>query len=216
MKRKFSKVWSVSLAVLMVFQFSGITLAAGGLTTAPIVDNITVVNNAGIADTVTVTGLAAGNVVKVYSSSTAQQLGSATVATGKTDVTVSISQLGTGAGTVYVSVTSSGMLESNKIEKDYIAEATTTAPLDTAITVTNNTTGKADTVALTGLKAKDVVKVYKDTTTTAVLGTATVAAAATTANRLDQPAGNCRGICLCNRYQLWKQRICKNKSRLHC
>ena len=181
MKRKFSKVWSVFLAVLMVFQFSGITLAAGGLSTAPIADNITVVNNAGIADTVTVTGLTAGNIIKVYSSSTAQQLGSATVATGKTDATVSVSQLGTGAGSVYVSVTGTGMLESNKVEKDYIAEATTTAPLGTAITVTNNTTGKADTVALTGLKAKDVVKVYRDATATTVLGTATVAAAATTA-----------------------------------
>ena len=178
MKESFKKVLSLVAAIALIFSLENGALAAG-LTPSPNADNITVTNNAGIADTVQVTGLNPGDVVKVYNTTT--QVGTATVATGKTSAVVSIAQLGSGAGSVFVSVTASGSLESNKVSQTYIAEVTSVTPSAGNITVTNNTTGTADTVKLTGLLAGDVVKVYKDGTVTTTLGTATVATGATTA-----------------------------------
>lgn len=119
--------------------------------------NITVINNAGLADTVTVTDLEGGDIVKVYSAA-GRLTGKATVAKGKTETVVSIRQLGTGAGEVKIAVTSIGKIESDKLTKPYSAEAVTPAPDD--ISVTNNK-GSNDTVEVTGLEVGDIVKVYK-------------------------------------------------------
>ncbi|TXK85995.1 immunoglobulin-like domain-containing protein [Paenibacillus sp. N3.4] len=155
------------------------------VTTAPSANQITVVNHpVGTADTVTVTGLAAGNIVKVYNTSTdATVIGTGTVAVGETSVTVSIPQLGTSAGTVFVSVTSAGKTESARTSKDYMAEPivdeVTTAPSANQVTVVNNPVGTADTVTVNGLTAGDVVKVYNTSTGGTAVGTGTVATGAT-------------------------------------
>jgi hypothetical protein len=156
------------------------------VSTAPAATAITVTNNAtGTNDTVAVTGLTSGDVVKVYSSSTGTtESGTATVADSATTATVTIAQLGTTAGTAYISVTSTGKDESSRTAKAYIAEPSltvSTAPAAAAITTTNNATGTNDTVAVTGLTAGDVVKVYSSASGGTAIGTATVATGATTA-----------------------------------
>lgn len=151
--------------------------------TAVTAGNITVTNNTvGTKDTVAVTGLAAGDIVKVYSASTAgTTLGTATVATSATEATVSITQLGTTSGKVYVTVKNSTRLESDRVEKSYTAETAgaSAAPSDTAITVTNNV-GSSDSIVVTGLTSGDVVKVYSASTAGTQLGTATATGASVT------------------------------------
>ncbi|RCX21066.1 hypothetical protein DFR58_101276 [Anaerobacterium chartisolvens] len=140
--------------------------------------NITVINNpAGKSDTVQVTGLAAGDIVKVYDlASDGTLLGSATVASSKTEATVTIAQLGTGAGYVYVSITSSGKNESSRIKVNYSAEASSDATDADNIIITNNVAGTPDTVEVTGLKGGDVIKVYDAANGGSLLGYTTVPA----------------------------------------
>ena len=135
---------------------------------------ITVINNAGIADTVTVTDLEVGDIVKVYDQVGTKLLGNATVAKGKTEAIVSITQLGTSTGSVNVTLTSIGEKESNKCVKTYDAEVGTGVLDSGSITVINNA-GIADTITVTNLEVGDVVKVYNAATLGKLLGTATVA-----------------------------------------
>ncbi len=189
MKSKF-RVQSILVAAALFLSTTNVALA-DGISPKPDAANITVTNNAGIADTVKVTSLSVGDVVRVYSPKT--QIGTATVTTGKSEAIVSIPQIGTDAGVVYVSVTNMDSLESDKVEKAYIAEATSTAAEAENITVANNVTGKADTVKVTGLAAGDIIKVYKDGTATTALGTATVATTATEATVTIQQLGVAEG-----------------------
>jgi hypothetical protein len=91
---------------------------------APTVNDIDIVNNlAPTTDTVAVKALHAGDVIKVYDSLTSGNLlSSATVPIGQTSVTASVYQLGTTAGQVYVSATSTGKTESTRTAKAYEAE----------------------------------------------------------------------------------------------
>jgi hypothetical protein len=91
---------------------------------SPDVNNIDIVNNlTPTTDTVTVKALNAGDVIKVYDSPTGGNLlSSATVPFGQTSVTASVYQLGTTAGQVYVSTTSTGKTESTRTAKAYEAE----------------------------------------------------------------------------------------------
>ena len=160
---------------------------------APDADNVIVNNNAGTPDTVYVAGLTAGDVVKVYNSAKGGiRLGSATVASSKTEATVTISQLGTAAGSVYVSVTGTGTLESGRTEANYTAEAKSAAPVADNITVTNNV-GTSDTVYVTGLTVGDVVKAYDAAAKGTLLGSATVAAAKTDATITIAQLGSAAG-----------------------
>lgn len=158
-------------------------------------DSITVTNNVvGTADTVEVTDLTGGDLVKVYSlASGGKLLGSATVADAGSYVTVSITQLGTSAGSVYVSVTGESKLESGRVQVDYAAESSSTAISSDNIAVTNNA-GTADTVEVTGLTEKDVVKVYSAAKGGSTLGSATVASygtyATVTISQLGTAAGS--------------------------
>lgn len=139
---------------------------------------ITVVNNpTGKADVVQVTHLMAGDIVKVYNAmSGGTLLGSGTVANNATEITISINQLGTSAGSVYVSVTSAGKNESGRVKADYAAESKSDGITQENIIVTNNVTGTADTILVTGVSGGDVVKVYDAATGGKLLGSATVAA----------------------------------------
>ncbi|WP_212758651.1 hypothetical protein, partial [Paenibacillus sinopodophylli] len=141
---------------------------------------ITATNNkAGVDDTVVVTGLVEGDIVNVYKAATGgTAIGTATVGTGATTATVTITQLGAAASNVYVSVKKDGELESVRTVKAYDAEITA-APVATTITATNNATGTADTVKITGLAEGDIVNVYAAATGGTALDTATVASGAT-------------------------------------
>lgn len=102
---------------------------------SPLSENITIANNrSGSADTITVAGLAAGDLVTVYrEADSTEKLGSAAVAAGQTSAIVHVAQLGASAGQVYVSVTSVGKLESARVAKTYGAEP---VPADTVAPVT--------------------------------------------------------------------------------
>jgi trimeric autotransporter adhesin len=154
----------------------------------------TATNNAApTPDAILVSGVAAGDLVKVYSSATATTPVAATEATGS-PVTVTVAQLGKTAGTAYISSTTPGLLESNKVAVTYGVEAVTTAPVAANITVVNNPVRTADTITVTGLTAGDVVKVYSAATAGTLLGAATVAPAQTSVTievyQLGTTAGN--------------------------
>ena len=138
-------------------------------------NSIIIVNNARIADTVTVTDLAVGDIVKVYKAGEGGKLlGTATVAKGKTEAVVSIVQLGTADGDVDVTLTSIGRKESERFPTSYLAELRTDKPENNYISVVNNS-GIADTVTVTDLAVGDIVKVYKAGEGGKLLGTAMVA-----------------------------------------
>lgn len=101
------------------------------VSTAPVANNITVTNNAiGTNDTIIVAGLNEGDIVKIYDAPTGGTLlGSETVVTATNSATITITQLSTTAGNIYVSVTSTGKLESLRTGKVYAAEADTIAPI---------------------------------------------------------------------------------------
>ena len=153
------------------------------LTTAPILAAITVTNNYTCAsDTVQVTDLKEADVIKIYKDATSvTNIGTATVAEGDTSATITLTQLGVAAGSVFVTRTSSNGLESIRTSKTFIAEPISSAPLATAITVTNKETRLSDTVEVTGLNAGNIVNVYSAATAGSKLGTATVAEGETTA-----------------------------------
>lgn len=145
----------------------------------PATNNIVIKNNAGMSDTITVAFLDAGDIIKVYDSAEdGNLLGSATVASGSTEVTIKITQLGTSAGKVHITVTGTGKLESDRTLTYYAAEPMSDAPAVGNITVTNNT-GKSDTVQVTGLTTNDIIRVYDSATGGNLLGSATVLADST-------------------------------------
>ncbi len=189
----FKKTIGFCMAVAMIFSLSCIQPAFAAVTTAPAAADITVTNNCtGVADTVVVNNVDSGDVVKVYSSSSATTPVGTATATG-TSVTVSIDQLGTSAGSVYVTLTSSGNDESPRTAKTYTAEPVSAAPAASTITVTNNYSLANDTVLVTGLEAGDVVKVYATSSATTPLGTATVASGETSATVVIAQIGEAAG-----------------------
>ncbi|MCB2357427.1 hypothetical protein, partial [Clostridium estertheticum] len=142
----------------------------------PVAANITVTNNAvGTPDTIVVKTLAVGDIVKVYSAA-GTLIGTSTAATATGIVTVSIAQLGAAAGSVSLTITSTGDLESPKSAAITVDAEAKSVTLDVAkIVVTNNTTGKADTVVVSGLALGDIVKVYS--ADAKLIGTSTAATA---------------------------------------
>jgi len=155
--------------------------------------NISVVNNVVISDTVTVSGLTANDIVNVYDAKkNGNLLGTGSVVGNDTSVTISIPQLGTGSGKVYVSVTNSGRGESSRVEKDYMAEQTSTAPIN--IKVVNNLVGTADTITVSSVEANSLVKVYDAATNGNLIGQITIPANSTSAtitvNQLGVSAGS--------------------------
>lgn len=156
---------------------SDITRAAYGSkpqSAAPEAQYITVSNNAGIADTITVTNLRQDDIVKVYGDLTTNDvLGTAAVNNNESEITLGITQIGTNAGKVYITVTNKGKLESARTEKGFTAEKSSTAPLSGNITV-NVSAGMSGTVKVTGLVADDIVRVYDAPEAGNLLGTGTM------------------------------------------
>ncbi|TDF94126.1 hypothetical protein [Paenibacillus piri] len=135
---------------------------------------------AGTSDTVTVTGLSAGDIVKVYADGgSTVPLGSASVGSGSTAATVTINQLGTAAGHIYVTVTQPSFSESRRIVKSYLAEPLSVAPPAASIRVLNLPSGSPDQVIVKGLHVGAIVKVYRDPQKEQLLGSASAAADST-------------------------------------
>ncbi|WP_397378176.1 DUF6359 domain-containing protein [Paenibacillus sp. YYML68] len=91
---------------------------------APSASSIAVVNHKlPMVDEISVSDVTPGDVIKVYDAPAAGSLlGSASADSSSTTVTMHVYQLGQAAGTIYVTVTSSGMVESERTAKAYDAE----------------------------------------------------------------------------------------------
>ncbi|UPO90512.1 pre-peptidase C-terminal domain-containing protein [Niallia sp. Man26] len=116
---------------------------------------VSIKNNKGKNDTVTVNGLQAGNIVKVYDSKGKLISTSKAVEKGKTSTSVSIKQLGTKKGSVQVTVTMPGKLESSKLSKSFSGEVTSATPSVSNVSASVSMTVKR-------LKEGDIVKVYNE------------------------------------------------------
>ncbi len=172
------KIIVIMTFLSMIFSAS-LALAAG--TSEPLdVNSITIINNAGIPDKVTVMveagGVASGDTLKVYADpDLIRLLGKATVAKTATTATVSIKQLGSTAGSVYVTRTGKGCLESDTTQTEYLAETQSEQPSGVNVVISNNT-NLPDTVTLGGIAAGDTAtfKVYTDSNLKVLLGQAKV------------------------------------------
>ncbi|WP_459481359.1 beta strand repeat-containing protein [Clostridium saccharoperbutylacetonicum] len=115
-----------------------------GLSTAPLASDITVTNNiAGTDDTIAVANVPAGATVKAYDAS-GNLLG--TVTNGGSSAatqTIYVTQLGTGSGSVYVTITEIGKAESTpRTQKAYTAEPI--VPITYTLTYTAEAGGRID------------------------------------------------------------------------
>jgi hypothetical protein len=140
---------------------------------APIASNVYITNNSGLSDIIKVTFLDPEDLCKVYDSVTGNLIGSATVPNNSTEATITIAQLGTNAGNIYVAVTSKGKLESDRTKAYFAEEAKSDAPFIENVYITNYA-GLADIVKVTFIDSEDIVKVYDSATGGKILGTATV------------------------------------------
>ena len=135
---------------------------------------------AGTSDLVTVSGLSAGDVVRVYADGgAAAPIGSSTVNSGSSSTTVTIDQLGVSGGHIYVTVTQLSYSESRRIVKSFAEEPLSVPPAVTSIRITNRSGSANDQVTVRGLHVGDVVKVYKDASKTKLIGSSTVASSTT-------------------------------------
>ena len=134
--------------------------------------NVTIANKSGASDTITITGLSSGAVVKVYKAASGGTYIATATSTGSLTTVITVSQLGTSSGSVYLTVTTSGKTESDRTEVNYSAEST--APQVANVTIVNNAAGTSDTITVKGLTIYDVVNIYSDSSGTTLLGTATV------------------------------------------
>lgn len=133
--------------------------------------NITVTNNVRKADTVTVDGLASKDIIKVYADEEKKiLLGKATAIKAGTLVVKLSKQLSTEK--VYVTITNNNKTESDTLAVAVKAQAKSNILSDGSVVVAKNV-GKADTVTVNELSAKDIIKVYADSDKKTLLGTAT-------------------------------------------
>ncbi|MEW4372869.1 S-layer homology domain-containing protein [Paenibacillus kandeliae] len=120
--------------------------------------SINVKNNSGNDDTVSVSGLTSGDVIKVYGNATL--LGTETVAAGSASVSVPVTLIPVG-GSVSVTLTRNGV-ESVPTLTAYVAEVVNAIPAE-RITVTT-AIGASASVAVDQLQEGDIVNVYADGT----------------------------------------------------
>ncbi|MBE1446624.1 hypothetical protein [Paenibacillus sp. OAS669] len=149
---------------------------------APAVTSIRISNRSGgAADQITVRGLHAGDMVKVYKDASKTRLiGSGTVASSTTDGTViSVGQLGPEEGVIYVTVTEPGRRESRVVEKAYDAEPRTGRLQLDQIRVINER-GSNDHVIVSQVQPGDIIKLYATLRDSSALAQAVVAAGAST------------------------------------
>lgn len=100
--------------------------------------------------------------------------------------TVRIPQIGANGGTIYVTVTGTGQLESEPVAVDFDEEAQTAELDEDDITVTNNPKGTKDTVVVAGLVKGDKIRVYSDDDCDHLLGYATASSLGKATVRITQ------------------------------
>ncbi|TDB55439.1 pre-peptidase C-terminal domain-containing protein [Bacillus sp. CBEL-1] len=152
------------------------------------VTQVKAANNKGKNDTITVTGINKNDTIKIYNASSKGTLLASTKAT-TTSANLSVKQLGTKAGKVYVSITRSGMGESDRVAVSYSGEQSDSLKTN-QVKVTNNK-GKADTMTVTGISKSDAIKVYNTSSKSKVLATkqATTSSVSLSINQLGTKAG---------------------------
>ncbi len=120
--------------------------------------SVNVGNNSGDADNVIVSGLQAGDIIKVYGN--ASLLGTGTVATGSTSVNIPVTLIPLG-GNVNVTLTRNGV-ESVPTVVTYAAEVV--AAIDPANVNITNEINVSSVIDVTSLQPNDIVRVYADGT----------------------------------------------------
>lgn len=130
-------------------------------------------------DTVTVSGVVAGDVITIYKSAIGPDtwlpplmVAAEDIVNG--DVSLTIDQLGEKAGKIYVTITSATKAESKRKPVAYEAEPVSDQPVLTNITVTNNCGDSVDSVHITGLLAGDHVNIYATPVGLGTIGSNTV------------------------------------------
>ncbi|MGN4166762.1 hypothetical protein ACTFNS_10635, partial [Bacillus cereus group sp. BCN67] len=116
----------------------------------------------GDTDSIQVSELEEGDIIKVYSTLTAktEMIDSTVQSNEKSAIIAKKDLLDSKGGKVYVTVTKVNKEESVRTEVSYKAEPITKAPAAKNITVTNNKADVEDTVKVTGVKTGDTVRVY--------------------------------------------------------
>ncbi|MEH7415073.1 hypothetical protein V7266_07285 [Neobacillus drentensis] len=129
-------------------------------TTTPMLapNQVTVKNNKGTSDSITVNGLGTGDVVKVYNASSGGTLLKSGTAASTGVAAMSVTQVGQKSGKIYVTVTKSGWKESARTAVEFIGEQSN--PIVTSQVKIENNKGKADVMTISSLGNSDVVKVY--------------------------------------------------------
>lgn len=117
--------------------------------------SVKVINNKSKSDSVSVSGLAKGDVVKVYNASSKGTLLATKTSTGSSAL-LSIKQLGTKSGKVYVTVTKTGYTESNRVAVTFAGEQAN-ALASSQVKITNNKK-KNDSIYVSKLKKVMLLK----------------------------------------------------------
>ncbi|MFZ5968860.1 MAG: S-layer homology domain-containing protein [Bacillota bacterium] len=127
------------------------TLGEAVISSAPLADDITITNNEGAADIVKVTGLSEGDIVKLYDSENAQSPFATSVAVESVHNTMTFYglDLGAAAGSLWVTVTSPDMEESERTEKSFAAEAVASGTVSGCV-YDNGSPLAGVTISLTG------------------------------------------------------------------
>ncbi|MDP4147121.1 MAG: hypothetical protein Q8936_22040, partial [Bacillota bacterium] len=126
MKKKYLKPLAASI-LLLSMNLTQITAFAEEVKTNQLgAGNVTIENNVGMADTINVSGVTEGAIIKIYKDAAGgAAIATTKVAAGKTEAKLSVPQLGVGAGRVFVTLTNPRCSESNRTECSYTAEAKT-------------------------------------------------------------------------------------------
>jgi hypothetical protein len=138
-------------------------------------------------DKIVVNGTVSGDKVTVYKDATGTTTwGTATATT--TSTAVEVAQLGTGSGTVYVTIKNTDKMESSRVSQAFVAEAKTATLGTTQAAVVNNVE-KASTISIVGLGVGDKVAAYSDSALKNKLGTEVTVAASSTTAAISVPDG---------------------------
>jgi hypothetical protein len=150
-----------------------VTYAPEITASAPSATQIIVFNNYNAADTVTVTGLSAGDIVTVYASLKGEvPLATATAnAEGTAAISLDDGLFSPNGGKIYVTVKTADANESARTPVSYPKEAWSEVPKPSQVSVVNNY-NDSDIITVTGLSAGDTVTVYASSSGTEVLGSA--------------------------------------------
>lgn len=134
------------------------------LTTSINAQSIVVNNTGGVNDTVTVTGLKPGDIVNVYKDSNLtnkQIMGSAQVPANSDTAVVNL-KLDQSKNSVWVSlIANSSNTESTRVEAKYLGLTT-----ESITASADNENGPMDSVKVYGEQPGDIIKIYKDSTST--------------------------------------------------